>query len=308
MGKHHARIYNQLEDSNLIAICEQNQSVAAEISEKYGCSYETDLDAFFSKNTFDAVSITTPTSTHYDVAKKAIENGCHVLIEKPITDHYKTGLELIDLAEKKGVSIMVGHVERFNPAILVLKELIKEGRIGDIMSLTSKRVGIYPNRIKDANVVIDLAVHDIDIFNDLMGMDPTEVSGNYGSALLENRADYAEVFLKYGDKSGHVQVNWITPVRIRKLSVTGTKAYVDLDYMNQKVTLYESSYSKVKDGDDINIQFSETSPLEIPVPKSEPLVNELSHFLECLKKGESPLSSGQKGCLALKVAEDVSSF
>ena len=303
MGKHHARNYFEIPNADLVAVCDADQTRANQFADQFKCKAYTSLESLLESEDLDAINVTSPTSTHFKIAKLAIESGLHVLIEKPICDNVENAEMLIQLAEKKGVLLMVGHIERFNPAVQKMKSMIDKNELGKITSLISRRVGAFPPQIHDANVVIDLAVHDIDIFNYLLNKKPDKVTGNAGRALINGREDYAELFLTYGDQNGFIQVNWITPVRIRHLAITGTKGYAELDFIKQEITFYKSNYKEVSGiTDEMSIKFDETEKVNVPFDKKEPLKEELCHFLSCIKSNSQPLVHGSVGKEALKIA------
>ncbi|MFT5171423.1 MAG: UDP-N-acetylglucosamine 3-dehydrogenase [Candidatus Marinamargulisbacteria bacterium] len=306
MGKHHARIYAQLENVTLAAICDHHTETLDQFSTQYACKGYTTLKEMLANENLDAISIAVPTAQHYDIAKTVIQQGIHVLIEKPITHSIETANEIVQLAKKHKVTLMIGHIERFNPAITKLKSLIDDGTFGKITSLVAKRVGVFPTRIKDANVIIDLAVHDIDIFSYLLGKEPDQVHGSGGKAFLDTREDHAEMLLSYGSQNCFIQVNWITPIRIRNLAITGTKGYAELNYISQELVFYESVYESTYEGfGDYAIKFGTPKTQQIEVEKSEPLVGELRHFVNAIKTKEKPLVCGETGTNALIVAEKV---
>ena len=303
MGKHHVRNYSEIHTANLVAVCDLQDSLVNDFSKKYSCRGYVDLDEMLEREDIHAISITVPTMLHYSIAKKVINSGKHVLIEKPICDTVEKAEEILSLADEKGVLVMIGHIERFNPAVKKLKQIVDDGDLGKVTSLISKRVGAFPAQIKDANVVIDLAVHDIDIFSYILDKQPDRIFANAGRALIDGREDYAEIFLTYGDQNGMMQVNWITPIRIRGLAVTGTKGYAELNYMTQELKLFESNYHEDHDDfGDFIIKFGQPVEHDVVVEKKEPLAEELLHFIECVREGKSPMISGNVGLLALKTA------
>jgi UDP-N-acetylglucosamine 3-dehydrogenase len=306
MGKHHVRNYSELSQSDLVAVCDLQENLTKEFATKYKCNAYTNLDTMLESEKIDAISITVPTKFHFEIAKKIISKKINTLIEKPICDTTEKATELIKLAKKNNTIIMIGHIERFNPAVIKLKEIIDEGKLGKVTSLISRRVGAFPAQIKDANVIIDLAVHDIDIFSYMLGKQPDKVYANAGRALINGREDYAEILLTYGDQNGMMQVNWITPIRIRSLSITGTKGYAELNYMTQELKLYESNYHEDHDDfGDFIIKFGNPTQHEIYIDKKEPLAEELTHFLTCIIESKHPLISGETGIQALQTALDV---
>ncbi len=306
MGRHHVRNYSEIPTAQLVGVCDLNAQTTEKFAKEYQCPAYTDIDRFLDEAKPDAVSITVPTRFHYETAKKVLTRGIHALIEKPITDTVETAEEIAQLAMTKKAILMVGHIERFNPGVIALKAVIDAGEIGAPVSLISRRVSPFPSQIKDANVIIDLAVHDIDIFSVILGQEPDRVYGNAGKSLNAAREDHAEIFLTYGAKTGFIQVNWITPLRIRTLSVTGTKGYLELNYMTQELILYKSNYSNSTDsfGEPI-VKFEPSDKRALTVEKSEPLKNELTHFLECARTGRQPLVSASVGTQALKTALQV---
>ena len=306
MGKHHVRNYSELGDAHLVAVCDLQENLTNEFEKKYNCKGYTNLTKMLENERIDAVSITVPTALHYPIAFEVISKKIHVLIEKPICDTVEKAEKLLKLAETNHTIVMIGHIEPFNPAVQKLKEIIDNNELGKVTSLISRRVGAFPAQIKDANVIIDLAVHDIDIFSYILNKQPDTIYGNAGSALINGREDYAEIMLTYGDQNGMMQVNWITPIRIRKLSVTGTKGYAELNYMTQELTVYESNYHEDHDDfGDFIIKFGNPTEHQIDIEKKEPLKEELNHFLLCIKENKKPLIHGKVGIQALQTALSV---
>jgi UDP-N-acetylglucosamine 3-dehydrogenase len=289
----------------LVGIADRDEARVREISAKYGAKAFTDHMELLSQN-LDAVSIAVPTVLHKKIALDAISKGVNVLIEKPIADTVNNGYDILDAAKKKGVTVAVGHIERFNPAVQKLKELIDSGALGEIKSIIARRVGAFPGRIRDVNVITDLAVHDIDILNYLTGKEPESISAISGKALSDSKEDHADIFLKYEGVTGFIEVNWITPVKIRKLDVTGTKGYAKLNYVTQELRLYESNVSKSFDEyGDFVVKFGEPKEVVVQVDKAEPLRRELENFIDAVRNHTKPLVSGEDGMKALVIIGDI---
>jgi len=307
MGKHHARNYATMLDVRLVAVCDLNQDLANATARKFSCAAYHDYKLMLANEKVEAVSIVVPTKYHKEVALYCIEQRLDILIEKPISATVAEADEIIAKAKEKKVLLQVGHVERFNPAVRRLKEIIKEGKLGEVTSIIARRVGAVPIQVRDANVVVDLAVHDIDIINYLYESKVDHISGNIGKAMIEKREDYAEIFLKYGNRSGFIQVNWITPIKIRNLSVTGSKGYAELNYLTQELVIYESNYTKeiTDEYGDYVIKFGVPNKTQIGVEQIEPLFLELTDFMNCVKTRERPLVSGEVGLEALRIALEV---
>jgi len=288
MGFHHARIYSELAKEGkieLVGVADANLERAKEVASQFRTKAFGDYRELV-KEGIGAVSIAVPTSLHKQVALEFIENGVSVLVEKPIAESIESAQEIIRAAKKNDVTLMVGHVERFNPGVLKLREVLEEGLIGDVVTLTAKRVGPLPPQIKDVGVIVDLAVHDIDVMSFLLEKRVKSVYARAGSAKnpLELE-DYAIIMLDFGDATGVIDTNWLTPHKVRTLSVVGTEGIAELNYITQKLVIYNHEWVK-----------------EAKVNFKEPLRNELEHFIDCLEKGAKPLVSGEEGLHALKVA------
>lgn len=302
MGKHHARVYASLEGVRLVAVCDIDERAGSEIAGKFACNYYNDHRAMLSREKPDVVSVAVPTKMHSRAAVDALNAGAHVLVEKPIADTLAQARRIIDAAKKNNRKLTVGHIERFNPAVRKVKEMIDRGKLGTITSIIAKRVGPFVSRI-NGNVVIDLAVHDIDIINYLLGDEPRKIYANGGKALSDAKEDYAELFLKYGSASGYVQVNWITPVLIRELHVTGTKGYVQANYITQEVDFYQAKYEKeFDDFGDFVIKFGTPKKESVPVERVEPLKVELQSFVDSIINDAIPSVTARDGIKALETA------
>jgi len=305
MGKHHVRTYSEIDTVKIVGVSDIDEKRGQEISVKYGCKFYKNYKDLLENEKIDLVSIVVPTTFHKEVAMDVIEKGVSLLIEKPIADTIENAKEIINKAMEKNVKLAIGHIERFNPAVQRLKAIIDEGRLGKITSIIARRVGVFPPQVKEANVIIDLAVHDIDIINYLMNEKPNEIEANAGRALISQREDCAEIFLKYKNASGFIQVNWITPIKIRNLSVTGTKGYAEMDYISQSLIVYESNYRKEFETFGDVIEFSKPNKVEIGIEKEEPLRLELLNIINAVENNNIPLISGEVGLDALKIAMKV---
>jgi len=283
MGKNHARIYSELPDIELVAICDINEETGASLAKKYGCKFYNDYKELIKNEQIDIVSIAVPTTKHKDVAIEFLNNKKHVLVEKPISDTLENAQAIISAAKVNNVKLLIGHIERYNPGVLKVKELIKKGEFGDIISINAKRVGGYPAQIKDSNVVVDVAIHDVDILNFLYERQPEKIFSSKGSAFKEGKTDYVDILLNYGGKSGSIQCNWVTPTKIRTLTVTGTKAYAELNYITQELKVFYSEIiESTDDFGDFIVKFGNPKVTEIDVQKEEPLKLELENFIDAV--------------------------
>ncbi len=304
MGSNHARIYSEI--SELVAVSDLNDILGKKVSEKHKCRYYKDYKEMLEKEKLDAVSIVVPTSFHAQVALDVINKKIPFLLEKPIADSADKAEDIIKKAKENNVKFMVGHIERFNPAVIKLKEILDNFELGEISSIICRRVGVIPPKVRDTNVIIDLAVHDIDIFNYLLNKKPTKFYGSLGNAIVNN-GDYADLLLRYGHTNAFIQVNWITPIKIRLLNVTGSRGYAELNYITQELDVYKSNY--VKDFDDFGdfvIKFGKPTKVNIDIKKEEPLKVELQTFLNCIRDNKDFPICGEDALSALKIALDLS--
>jgi len=251
----------------------------------------------------DAAIVATPTVMHYTIASELVDAGKHILVEKPVCNTVEKGKQLISKADDKGVVFAVGHIERHNPVVSFIKKALNNGQLGDLVSLTSKRVSNFPGRIRDVGVIFDFGVHDIDIMRYIAG----EVTSVYAKAGKFNKKidyeDHATIMLNFKNElCGVIEVNWLTPTKIRKLSLTCEHSFVEADFIDQSVEISSSSFQHVDEQNlfDISIQNQIT---EMTLQKKEPLKNEIEDFLDAIDKNSKPLVTGYDGLMAVKIAE-----
>jgi UDP-N-acetylglucosamine 3-dehydrogenase len=232
-----------------------------------------------------------------------ITQGKHVLIEKPICDDVTKGHEIIHSAEDQKVLLAIGHIERHNPMVKFVKKSIVKKEFGELITIASKRVSNFPGRIRDVGVILDFGVHDIDVMRFLMG----EIEAVYAKAGKFNKKiqheDYGNIVLTFKNgKCGIIEVNWLTPIKIRKLFLTCSEKFVEADYIDQSVTISSSSFEKLDETDLFHspIQYNIN---QMALQKKEPLRNEIEDFIESIKRKRKPLATGEDGLQAIKIAE-----
>ena len=285
MGQHHARVYSELE-CELVGVADSNIEKAKEIGERCRTRYYSDYTELIPQ--VDAVSIAVPTTLHQQIAMDFIRQGVHCLVEKPIASNVEEAEEMIQEANENHVKLMVGHIERFNPAVLRLKQIIDQGTLGKLMIISTRRVGPFASRIRDVGIIIDSATHDIDVARYLTGKEPVVIFSKSGKFRNE-KEDHGIVTLDFGDITGHIEVNWFTPHKVRSLVATGSEGIAYLDYIEQELTVHNSHGMEM-----------------IKVEKAEPLKLELEHFLKCVKNNEKPLVDGYEGLRVFKIALEAS--
>jgi UDP-N-acetylglucosamine 3-dehydrogenase len=306
MGKHHARVYSEL-GANLVAVSDVNEAAGNEMASRLKCKFYKDYHEMLQNEKLNAVSIAVPNFLHKEVALACINKGVAVLIEKPIANTLEDAKEIISAAKKADVKVAVGHIERFNPAVLKLREMLKADWLGKVVSIVVRRVGLFPSQLKDANVVTDLAIHDIDVLNFLLGKVPKEVLfSKVGFALNSKREDFADMVLNFGPELAFIQVNWLTPVKIRNLCITGTNGYAELNYTTQELTLFETNLERTFDTfGEFMIKFSAADAKPVPIIKDEPLKLEIKNFIDSVENNRECLVNGEDGLRALEVALNV---
>jgi UDP-N-acetylglucosamine 3-dehydrogenase len=307
IGVHHLRNLVRLRDEGYI-----DSLVASDIDvskrsvvEDMGAKYYRDYREMLSKEDIDILSIASPTKYHCEMALNAIDMGINVLIEKPITYSLDEAYKIKEAAVRNNVVVMVGHIERFNPAVMRLKRFIKDGEAGRVISLSSRRLG--GPRIVDVGVILDLALHDIDVMLYLTGKRVRNVYANALKRLPEVvNEDYVIISLVMeGDILGRIEASRITPVKIRELDVNASKCYIRLDYLDQRVMVVESF---LKQGPSSWSSFQEFirkfSPYEreIDVEREEPLYIELRSFIESIDKNSDPPVTVEDAIETLRIA------
>lgn len=317
LGKEHARIYAELSKTGeieFVGVYEINKALAEKIAEKYGVRAFASIDEII-KNC-DAISVVTPTITHYEIAIKLLDSKKHVFVEKPMTDSVSKASEMVRLARSNGCVLQVGHVERFNPVYSFLQNYVKYPRF-----IEAHRLSPFPARSTDIGVVLDLMIHDLDIVLAFVNS-PVETFDAVGIPVLSALEDIANVRIHF--KNGciaNLTASRISPERMRKIRVFSggdTPCYVSLDYRAQEGYLYrlaredetESSFLKKLIGARTSTIVSEFAGKRIvrqpvPIEKEEPLKLELKHFVQCVKDKQSPVVSGESALHSLELAIEI---
>jgi len=289
LGKFHAEKYNTIPNSELVAVVDANTEVAKEIATKLGVQSLTDYTEL--KDKVDAVSIVVPTQLHYDTAKFFLKNGVHVLLEKPITTTVEQATELVEIANNNKLIFQVGHLERFNPAILALKDIINTP-----LFIESHRVAPFNPRGADVNVILDLMIHDIDIIMNMVNSKVTHIDAN-GVKVLSNDIDIANTRLQF--ESGCVAN--VTASRAglkseRKMRLFQHDAYIAIDFQNKKLGVHRKGEGEMHPG------VSNIDSEEQTFEQGDALFSEIESFLNAITNKTAPVVSGEDGRLALETA------
>ncbi len=302
IGKHHARNLQALAAADVVGIADEDSQTRKDAA-RAGFRTFRDLDSLLSAGV-DAVILSVPTALHKSLALQALSAGCAVLVEKPIALTSADGREIIDVARKKRLPLMVGYVERYNPAVIALREFMKTGHLGKIHGISARRIGTMPARIRDANVLIDIGVHDVDMAAFILDCDLTLKSAQGGRAFLEDRLDFAFMALSGNGVPIHIESNWITPVKFREVFVTGENGLCHVDYITQTARFAAGRRFVEMDTFEGTVeQYVAGEFVDIPVKKEEPLRRQLEIFLNGVRGAELPDSV--LSLTSLRIAEEA---
>ncbi len=304
MGRNHVRVYRELESVELVGVCDASPENGARVASVYGVPHFTDVAELLEHCAPDLVTLAVPTEKHFEIGMDLIKRGVHLLIEKPIAKTLDEAAQLVEAAERNNVILAVGHIERFNPAIIELRRRINEGMTGRIYQVFAQRLSPYPARIRDAGVVIDLASHDIDLLRYLIGEQIVRIYGETLSSINSDREDMFNGIMRF--QSGTVallDVNWITPKKVRQLTITGARGMFVCDLISQELTFYENE-SAPSQWDALSVLrgVNEGNMLGIRIQRHEPLAAELADFVQAVSESRQPKVTGEDGYETLRIA------
>jgi UDP-N-acetylglucosamine 3-dehydrogenase len=302
MGRQHFRVLSAMPGVALVGVCDRSPEATQWIRGRSGVRVFPGWRELLAAKP-DAVINALPTGFHHHVTRAFLHSGVHVLVEKPLATSVRQAEDLAELASKRDVVLMVGHIERFNPVVRALRDLISAGRLGEVVSVTTRRLGVSRPALPHVNAVLDLAVHDLDVIAYLLGVDGRLLLATgvtLGSNQLE---DHADLVVRFGAATASIQANWITPVKIRRISLTGTRGFAEADYLTQNLRLFTTAPEVIKGSPwDFFAVSRESEPIDIAVAHSEPLRNELQHFIHCIRAGCTPIADAASAIEALALA------
>jgi UDP-N-acetylglucosamine 3-dehydrogenase len=302
MGRLQARVVNELDETELVAIVDPDPA-AERVAQVNGTRRLSSLDELLAAEEPDFVVVTVPTAQHAEVACTVIEAGVPVLIEKPIAPTLGEAEQLIALAGEHGVPLAVGHVERFNPAVRALHEKLRDGALGRVFQIHARRLSPFPVRVGDTGVAMDLATHDLDLMCVLAG-EPVRIAAETDRKAHRTHEDLVAALLRFDSGIvGVLEVNWLTPDKVRQLAATGERGMFVVDYLNQHLTLFENAQTSgawetiaIFDG------VTEGNVTRFALPRVEPLRAQLEAFVRAVR-GEAPVSvTGADGLRAVRLA------
>ncbi len=305
MGRNHARVYADLNNVELTGVADIDLRAAQTTARRYNAAAYAHYLRLLDNLKPDAVTIAVPTERHLEVALAVIERGIHLLLEKPIARSVDEAEQIIAATQKANVRLMVGHIERFNPAVMALKQRLTDGELGRVFEIDARRQSPFPTRVQDVGVVVDLAVHDLDIMRYISQSEITRVFAETARRIHPSHEDMLSGLLRLDNGVvGSLTINWLTPTKIRELYVTGEKGMYRVDYLTQDLYFFENAIAQKDAWDTLTIMRGVTmgQMIRYVIPKKEPLRAELEAFIAAVK-GEIPVPvTGQDGLKALSLA------
>ena len=306
MGRNHLRILSGRTDLVLAAVADPVGAALAVATSQTGAQGFDEPLAMIAEADLDAVVIAAPTTAHVPLALAAIEQGIAVLVEKPLAATTDEAMRIVAAARAAGVPVQVGHVERFNPAVLELGRLIDDGWLSTVYSIASRRAGPFPARIRDVGVTVDLATHDADILSWIAGERPSRVYAETAQRIHATNEDLLFGLLHFpSGATGMLDVNWLTPAKRRQLIVVGEEGMFELDYLTQRLTFTRATdttnprliggYAPTFEGEVV----------DLPVTSTEPLAGELEAFVSVVRNGGRPVVDAEDGLWAVAIATSL---
>lgn len=288
LGVHHARVYTEILGADLVGLVDVDEARVQSVADNLGVPAYVDLNCFLEEARPDALSVMVPTSKHFEVSKKAMERGVHLLIEKPVTASTEEAGELLRIASDRNLILQVGHIERFNAAVQYVRNMVN-----DPIYIQSRRMGPFSPRISDVGVVLDLMIHDVDIILSIVNSEIVDIS-TMGRCVRTDNEDIASAQLRFANGTiAHILVSRVSEKRMRTLEITEPERYLIVNYETQDVILH---HCVQKQGRGL------VEVVEHPVfPKREPLKLELQDFVNCIREGREPLVGLRDGKRALEV-------
>lgn len=301
MGQNHARVYAD-GPADLVGVSDPDVEVGRSVAKQFSTSHSADYRELLRED-LDAVSVCVPTRLHARVARDAIGRGLHVLVEKPLADNVADAQGIVDTARAAGVVLAVGHVERHNPVVAQTKGALEAGAYGDLITVAARRVSSFPERVRDVGVIMDLGIHDLDVLRFLVGSPVRRVAALGGRRKHDAFEDHATILLDFENGvNGFVEVNWLTPLKVRKLALTCLESFVEVDYIAQTVTVSSSTPMPLNPFNLYHVPF-EFDIRHVAIKREEPLRREIRDFLEAIEAKRDPLVTGEQAVETLRVVE-----
>ncbi|HHB90058.1 MAG TPA: Gfo/Idh/MocA family oxidoreductase [Anaerolineae bacterium] len=306
MGANHARVYARMPQTTLVAVADIDETQLDRVARTYKARPYVDYRDMLEKEQLDVVTIALPTHLHHQVAQETMAAGVHTFVEKPMADSVAAAEEMIQTSRRYDVLLGVGHIERFNPAVIALKKRLEAGQLGQIYQIHARRIGPFPPRIKDVGVVFDLATHELNILEYLTGSGIRSIAAEVKQTLHDSHEDLVSSILRFDNGViGMIDINWLTPTKIRQLTVLGERGMFLVNYLTQELWFYENRSAQDHWLGLVTVGVSEGAVTKYELTRVEPLRAELETFVEAIQKGYNGLVNGEEGLRAVFLAEQV---
>jgi len=303
MGQQHVRIYSGLRRVQLVGVSDINPETGMRVAQRYDVPFYESTEELLSR--VDAVSIVTPTPFHFELAMQCLAKGVHILVEKPVTETLEQAETFVAAAESSSLTVQVGHIERFNPAYIELRNVLEDL---NLLAVNMRRLSAYTGSNTDVNVILDLMIHDTDLALDLAGEEPVEVMAS-GISAFGSAVDHAVAQLVF--PSGPVMTltaSRVTEEKVRAMEITAREAYVEANLLNKTVQVHRRSFGEYQGHNKRGIKYRQESILEsIVVPIVEPLYSELQHFTDSVIDRKPVVVTPRQGMQALRLAIQICS-
>ena len=298
MGARHCRVYSNMRKVHLFGVSDKNPEIGVKVARMYDVPYFRDPEELLAQ--VDAVSLGVPTPLHYDQAMNCIQHGVSVLIEKPIAETVEQAEKLVKAAEESKVVVTVGHIERFNPAYIELKNVVESM---EVITFDMRRLSPFEGSNKDVDVVLDLMIHDTNLVLDLVGKDPVSMHA-HGLIVFSENLDHASATLSFPNNVLVTMTSSrITEQKVRQLNVACRNAYLECDLLNKSILVNRSTIGEYQNSNSRGVKYRQESVVEkIYIPGYEPLMLELQNFVECVLGECKTEVTARDGLKALKLA------
>jgi UDP-N-acetylglucosamine 3-dehydrogenase len=309
MGMNHLRVLRDFNEDQirLVGVAETYEPNLKRATSRFHVRGYTDYRQMIEETRPDLVAVVVPTQLHFEIASYLLDRGINVLLEKPMTSTIEEALTLIQIAHSRGVKLAIGHVERFNPAVIEVKRRVDMGELGQVFHLHARRLGPFPPRIRDVGVTLDLATHDIDVMRYLADAEVEHVYSEIRRHVHTTHEDLLLGVVRFTNQAtGVLDVNWLTPTKVRELSITGEKGMYLINYLTQDVYFYENDYTTTT-WDTLRslTGVSEGTMTRLKVQKAEPLRLEYEDVITAIRQDTLPTVSAEDGLAVLKVVHQL---
>lgn len=308
MGRNHVRVWDEAVDGvDLVAVADPDPEAVRRAAHGRAARGYASAEEMLASEPIDLLSIVAPTSLHLPIALAALAAGSHVLVEKPIAATREEAEQMMSAAARAGRILTVGHIERFNPAVLELRRRLAAGELGRIFVVRATRLGPFPARIRDVGVVVDLAPHDLDVMRFLLGSDPVRLYAETEQRIHTNHEDLFVGLMKFANGAvGVVDINWLTPTKVRTLSVTGERGMYVADYLAQDLVFYPNpDAARISSGSVGAAAVDSVAEGEMTrrtIDRREPLLVELAEFARAVREGGPAPVDPHEAMVALLLA------